>query len=65
MQGGLLGRRPVSPGTPIMVLIGSCVAKTGAAMAMMTSAPMMIEPSTAEGLWRKFRNASSQRLAER
>ena len=65
MQGGLLGRRPVSPGTPIIVLMGSCVAISGAAIAVITSVPMMINPSLADGLCSKLRAASIHKLDER
>src|SRR3990172_9469029 len=60
MQGGSRLRTPSS--MPIMLLIGSWVASTGASTATNSSVPRIIRPATAERWWNRCRNVSRHRL---
>ena len=61
-HGALRGSRPVSPGCPIMVRFGSCVAMIGANNATSARNTMITIPMTALRLRSTLRSVSASRL---
>src|SRR5690348_2838233 len=63
-HGAFPGRRPVSPGCPIIDRIGSCVATCGEKIAMTIKNPMISIPATADRLCTRWRRVSITMFSE-